>query len=91
MHLLQPIPPPLVGRYPQRVAPACCCLHVPTFSNHSPCAPPPPSPPTCRYGDLEAIEDYMAIGKGALADSEQRTALHYAVAYDKPDALQVRA
>ena len=53
--------------------------------------PPPPSPPTCRYGDLEAIEDYMAIGKGALADSEQRTALHYAVAYDKPDALQVRA
>ncbi|PSC70745.1 translocase of chloroplast chloroplastic [Micractinium conductrix] len=61
----------------------------------APAAAAPAAPPAvnsildaAKYGDLEAIEDYMAIGKGALADSEQRTALHYAVAYDKPDALQ---
>lgn len=43
-----------------------------------------------RIGDLEAIEDYMAIGKGGLTDGEGRSALHYAVAYDKPAAVQVR-
>ena len=41
-----------------------------------------------RVGDLEAIEDYCAIGKGGLQDEEQRGALHYAVAYDHPDAVQ---
>ena len=30
----------------------------------------------------------MAIGKGGLQDEEQRGALHYAVAYDHPDAVQ---
>lgn len=33
----------------------------------------------------------MAIGKGDLADSEQRTALHYAVAYDRAPAVKVGA
>ncbi|KAL4451917.1 hypothetical protein ABPG75_007579 [Micractinium tetrahymenae] len=57
-------------------------------------APPPPPPEVntildaAKYGDLEAIEDYMAIGKGDLADSEQRTALHYAVAYDRAPAVK---
>lgn len=41
-----------------------------------------------KYGDLEAIEDYMAIGKGDLKDGEGRTALHYAVAYDQAPAVQ---
>lgn len=31
----------------------------------------------------------MAIGKGALTDNEQRTALHYAVAYDRTAAVKV--
>jgi hypothetical protein len=66
--------------------------------------PPPPAvtaaaaptePPEIRtvldaakYGDLEAIEDFMAIGKGGDADEEGRTALHYAVAYDQPAAVE---
>ncbi len=33
----------------------------------------------CRAGDLEAIEDYMAVGKGDMKDGEGRSALHYAV------------
>lgn len=57
---------------------------------------PPPLPPAevanildaAKAGDLEAIEDYMAIGKGALTDGEQRTALHYAVAYDRTPAVK---
>lgn len=36
-----------------------------------------------RYGDLEAIEDFVAIGKGEVQDDQGRTALHYAVAYDQ--------
>lgn len=36
-------------------------------------------PSTRRVGDLEAIEDYMAIGKGDIKDGEGRGALHYAV------------
>ncbi|KAL4420240.1 hypothetical protein ABPG77_011064 [Micractinium sp. CCAP 211/92] len=56
-------------------------------------APPPPPEvnnilDAAKYGDLEAIEDYMAIGKGDLADSELRTALHYAVAYDRAPAVK---
>lgn len=41
-----------------------------------------------RYGDLEAIEDFIAIGKVDSTDDKGRTALHYAVAYDQgPSAL----
>ena len=36
-----------------------------------------------RYGDLEAIEDFIAIGKVDSTDDKGRTALHYAVAYDQ--------
>lgn len=39
-------------------------------------------------GDLEAIEDYCAIGKGGLTDAEGRSALHYAVAFNRADAVQ---
>lgn len=32
-----------------------------------------------RYGDLEAVEDFLAIGKDVnMTDSEQRTPLHFA-------------
>ena len=67
-------------------------------------APPPPpavtaaaaGPPpvvnnildAAKYGDIEAIEDYMAIGKGDLRDDNQRTALHYAVAYNQGGAAK---
>ena len=37
-----------------------------------------------RYGDTEAIEDFLAIGKDVNAGDDQgRTALHYAVAYQQ--------
>ena len=41
-----------------------------------------------RVGDLEAIDDYLAIGKGGMTDGEGRSALHYAVAYDRAPAVQ---
>lgn len=60
----------------------------------APQAPPQTPPPSqepeintildaARYGDLEAIEDFVAIGKGEERDDQGRTALHYAVAYDQ--------
>lgn len=64
---------------------------VPTTIAPTPAAAAAPAPPpevnnildAARYGDMEAIEDYMAIGKGDLRDPNGRTALHYAVAYDQ--------
>lgn len=36
-----------------------------------------------RYGDEEAVEDFIAVGKDVNAgDNEQRTPLHYAAGYD---------
>lgn len=52
-------------------------------------APPPPPPQVlnildaAKYGDIEAVEDYMAIGKGDMRDEAGRCALHYAVAYNQ--------
>ena len=41
--------------------------------------------PPCRYGDEEALEDFIAIGKDINeADKEGRTALHYATAFNQP-------
>lgn len=42
-----------------------------------------------RFGDVEAIEDFCAIGKGDMVDEEGRTALHFAVAYDQGAAAGV--
>jgi hypothetical protein len=40
-----------------------------------------------RYGDVEAIEDFLAIGKDVNArDSSQRTPIHYAIAFGKGSA-----
>jgi len=40
-----------------------------------------------RYGDTEAVEDFIAVGKDVDArDSSQRTPLHYAIAFGKGDA-----
>jgi ankyrin repeat protein len=45
--------------------------------------------PSLRYGDLEACEDFIAIGRDVnAADAENRTPLHYAVAYNHPDILE---
>ncbi|KAL3131959.1 hypothetical protein ABBQ38_007655 [Trebouxia sp. C0009 RCD-2024] len=42
-----------------------------------------------RYGDLEATEDFIAIGKDVnAADPDGRTPLHYAVAYDQQDVMR---
>ena len=39
-----------------------------------------------RYGDLEAVEDFIAVGKDVNeSDEDGRTALHYAVAYNHAD------
>ena len=44
----------------------------------------------CRHGDLEAAEDFIAIGRDVnAADPDGRTPLHYAVAYDRQDILKV--
>merc|ERR1719498_526612 len=40
-----------------------------------------------RYGDVEAVEDFIAVGKDVNArDSSQRTPLHYAIAFGKGEA-----
>ena len=40
-----------------------------------------------RYGDVEAVEDFIAIGKDINArDSSSRTPIHYAIAFGKGDA-----
>ncbi len=42
-----------------------------------------------RFGDLEAAEDFIAIGKDVNEqDPDGRTPLHYAVAHDKRDVLK---
>ncbi|DBA85453.1 TPA: hypothetical protein ACH3X2_006126 [Trebouxia sp. C0005] len=42
-----------------------------------------------KYGDLEAAEDFIAIGKDVNEqDPNGRTPLHYAVAHDKRDVLK---
>lgn len=41
-----------------------------------------------RYGDLEAAQDFLAIGKDVNeGDKGQRTALHYAVAFNHSDIV----
>lgn len=40
-----------------------------------------------RYGDVEAVEDFIAIGKDINArDSSSRTPIHYAIAFGKGEA-----
>ena len=40
-----------------------------------------------RYGDVEAVEDFIAVGKNINArDSSSRTPIHYAIAFGKGDA-----
>jgi hypothetical protein len=39
-----------------------------------------------KHGDLEALEDFIAIGKADMADDAGRRALHYAVAYNQAEA-----
>lgn len=51
-------------------------------------APPAPEIETvhdaARYGDLEAVEDFIAIGKDINArDTSSRTPIHYAIAFGK--------
>ena len=54
-------------------------------------AAPPPAEPVevndvldaARAGDIEAIEDYVAVGQDKKVDEAGRTALHYAVAYNQ--------
>lgn len=42
-----------------------------------------------KYGDVEAAEDFIAIGHDVnAADGEKRTSLHYAVAYNHFEILQ---
>lgn len=43
---------------------------------------------SCRHGDLEATEDLIAVKKDIdQRDADQRTPLHYAVAYNHPDIM----
>lgn len=60
-------------------------------------APPPNAEPVindlfdaARHGDLEATEDFLAVGKDAsMQDDEGRTPLHYAAAHDHTRIAQV--
>jgi len=43
-----------------------------------------------RYGDLEAVEDFIAIGKDVnQGDNEERTALHYAAGFNHGDVASL--
>jgi ankyrin repeat protein len=43
----------------------------------------------CRYGDMEAVEDFLAVGKDVnMQDAEGRTPLHYAAAHDNTRIAQ---
>jgi hypothetical protein len=42
-----------------------------------------------KYGDIEAIEDFVAIGKTDDVDDSGRNALHYAVGFNQAEAVQV--
>ena len=43
----------------------------------------------CRHGDVEAVQDFLAIGKDVNEqDGEGRSPLHYAVAYSHADILE---
>ena len=57
--------------------------------------PPPQQPPeevtnlleAARWGDLEAVEDFIAVGRNVNeADKEGRRPLHFAVAFGKGEA-----
>lgn len=51
---------------------ACSLLHAPAL-------PPTPPPSLGRYGDEEAVEDFIAIGKNVNEqDAQGRTPMHYA-------------
>jgi hypothetical protein len=59
----------------------------------APASAPPPPPPevhnildAAKYGDVEAIEDFLAVGKADDRDENKRSALHYSVAYDQGEA-----
>eukprot|EP01025_Chloroclados_australasicus_P049924 TRINITY_DN5705_c0_g2_i2.p1 TRINITY_DN5705_c0_g2~~TRINITY_DN5705_c0_g2_i2.p1 ORF type:complete len:332 (-),score=62.45 TRINITY_DN5705_c0_g2_i2:273-1157(-) len=59
----------------------------------APQAPPPPEVndlfDAAKFGDLEAIEDFAAVGKDVnIKDKEDRTPLHYAIAYNHPKAVE---
>ena len=85
---------------------ACCAaLHTlqahPTACQARP-PPPPQQPPeeitnlheACRWCDIEAVEDFIAIKRDVNAsDGEQRRPLHIAVAFgrDEPGAQIVQA
>lgn len=44
---------------------------------------------SCRYGDLEAVQDFLAIGKDVNeADADGRSPLHYAVAYSQGEVME---
>lgn len=46
-------------------------------------------PVHCRHGDLEAAEDFLAVGKDVnMQDDEGRTPLHYAAAHDNTRIAQ---
>lgn len=64
-----PVTPAAPGAAPAQVAPA---PEVETLHD------------AARYGDMEAVEDFIAVGKDVNArDSSQRTPLHYAIAFGK--------
>ena len=43
-----------------------------------------------RHGDVEATEDFLAVGKDVNGvDADQRSALHYAVAYQHQAVVDV--
>eukprot|EP01024_Parvocaulis_polyphysoides_P018363 TRINITY_DN1813_c0_g1_i1.p1 TRINITY_DN1813_c0_g1~~TRINITY_DN1813_c0_g1_i1.p1 ORF type:complete len:335 (-),score=60.08 TRINITY_DN1813_c0_g1_i1:306-1196(-) len=59
-----------------------------------PSKPPPPPPEVnnlidaAKLGDMEALEDFLAVGKDVnCTDEEGRTPLHYAVAYNKAECV----
>lgn len=80
--------PTFLSKIGERLGDAIPGAASPAVDNAAPLAEITNILDAAKYGDVEAVEDFLAVGKGADRDAEGRCALHYAVGFDKEDATK---